>query len=156
MRAWVAAAMAALSLAAAPDARAGVYGDDLARCLVKSATPKDQTLLMTWIFAGMSGHPDVRKYASVTEAERESLNADGARLYERLMTVDCRTELVTALKYEGPNTIEAAFEVLGRVAMQGLMRHPAVVDWLAGLSAHFDAAKLEEIAREAGFATPGE
>jgi len=53
-----------LFLLASP-AVAGPYSDDLAKCLVRSTTPEDKTLLVQWMFATMAlqrelfAHPDV-------------------------------------------------------------------------------------------------
>ena len=49
--------VAALACAAAPPAGAGVFSDDLSKCLVASTTTRDQTDLVRWIFATAALHP---------------------------------------------------------------------------------------------------
>jgi hypothetical protein len=130
---------------------AGIYTDDLSKCLVKSSSPEDQTMFMQWIFALLSLNPAVEPLSSITSTQRDALNQRVARLYERLLLDDCRNETVDALKYEGPGAIEASFGVLGQVASRGLMTDPSVASarWS---TEYFDKGKWVELLKEAGFA----
>jgi hypothetical protein len=140
--------------ATAPAAQAGVYTDDLSKCLVKSANPADQQALILWIFAAMSAHPAVKPYTKVTDAQLQASNKQAGELMQRLLTIDCRPEAVAAIKYEGESAFTAAFSVLGQVAMRGLMADPSVTTAVGGISAGIDNAKLEALGREAGIPTP--
>lgn len=130
-------------------ASAGVYTDDLSKCLVRSAGPADQKALIVWIFGAMSVHPDIQGYAKMTAAERQTVSKSAALIMQRLMTVDCRAETVAALKYEGDSAIEAAFGVLGGVAMKGLMGDATVGLALAELGSYSDPAAFEALSAEA-------
>jgi hypothetical protein len=143
-----------LAISIADSARAGVYADDLAKCLVKSATAADQTTFVAWAFGAMSNHPAVRRYSNFTAAQREDLTRTVGMLYERLMTVDCRAETVAALKYEGDSAVAAGFNVLGQVAFRGLMTDPAVTSALESLGQVVDRKKFEALGVEAGMAQP--
>ena len=140
----------AVGLGLSGAARAGVYGDDLGKCLVRSATPADQTAFVAWAFSAMSAHPAVRQYSNFTDAQRTELNKRVGQLYERLLTVDCRKETIAALKYEGANSMEQSFSVLGQVAFRGLMTDPAVMKVMGGLTDGVDQKKIEALGREAG------
>ena len=78
--------------------RQGVLGlsDDLGKCLVRGATPSDQTTFVIWAFGAMSAHPAVKQYSNFTDAQRTELNRAVGKLYERLLTVDCRKETIAA------------------------------------------------------------
>jgi hypothetical protein len=143
------AAMAAAVAAGAP-AVAGVYQDDLTKCIVKSTSDGDKAILIQWVFAAMSGNEIVRKMSTVTPAQRSQLSQAYAQMSQRLLVTDCRTETVAALKYEGGGVIEQSFSTLGQVAMRGLMSGPAMRDALQELSAHFDKAKLVTLFKDAG------
>lgn len=108
-----AAAAFAISLGAAGAAQAGIYGDDLSKCLVRSSTPADQTTFVAWAFGAMSAHPAVRQYSNFTDAQRTELSKTVGKLFERLLTVDCHAETVAALKYEGAQGMEQSFSILG-------------------------------------------
>ena len=140
----------ALGAGAAGPAQAGVYSDDLAKCLVRSATPSDQTSFVIWAFSAMSAHPAVRQYSNFSDAQRTQLNRDVAKLYERLLTVDCHAETVAALKYEGAVGMEQSFSLLGQVAFRGLMTDPDVTKQFAALGQGLDVQKLESLGKEAG------
>jgi len=131
-------------------ASAGIYSDDLAKCLVKSSSADDQLVLIQWIFAAMALHPAVLPYANISAEQRVAFDTKAGQLMGRLMTVDCRNEEIAALKFEGPSSIEASFSVLGEVAMRGIMTDPHVTKGMEGLDAHFDNAKLQELFRDAG------
>lgn len=136
--------------ATASSVQAGVYTDDLSKCLVTATKPADQSALVVWIFALMSAHPDVRPYSSLTDAQRIETNKRGADVMVRLLTEDCRSQTVAALKYEGETAITASFKVLGEVAMRGLMTDPSVAKGLAQVGSYMDMNKLEALGKEAG------
>lgn len=146
---WAAALCGAV-LAGATQASAGVYTDDLSRCLVESTTAKDQKSFMTWMFFALALHPDVRQYANITPQQREGQDQLTARMIERLVTVDCRVETVKSLKYEGGNAIGAAFNVFGQSAARGLMSDAEVNKGLQNLATYVDAAKFDAVRAEAG------
>ena len=137
----------ALSLAGLPSDRAvaGVYSDELAKCLVRSTTDADKTYLMRWLFASMAVHPAVRSITSVSDAERTELNKNAAKLFERLITETCKTQTQEAVKYEGPATLQSSFEVLGQVAGRGLMSDPGVSKSMAEFANYLDKQKLDRV-----------
>jgi hypothetical protein len=125
-----------LTIACAPlTVQAGVYSDDLSRCIVRSSTADDRLMLMKWIFSAISLHPAVQPMTSVTPEQRDLLAQQAAALTSRLLTSDCRAETVAALKYES-SAFQGAFELLGRVAMSDLMTEPSVASGVGGASAY--------------------
>lgn len=149
-RSFAALALLVTCLAAAPTAQAGVYTDDLSKCLVKAADPDDQKDLIIWVFAAMSSHPAVKPYSNIAGPQQDAFNKQAGALMQRLLTVDCRTEAVASLKYEGAQAIPAAFNVLGQVAMRGLMTDPSVAKGIASIASGIDNEKLEALSKEAG------
>jgi hypothetical protein len=135
-------------------AHAGVYTDDLTKCLVKHTGDADRTAFLVWMFSSMSVHPAVQGYSKINDAQREELSKHAAVLLQRLMTEDCRTDTVAALKYEGASAIEASFNVLGQVAMRDLMSDPAVRKGFELLGSQMDIAKFEALGKEAGVSPP--
>ena len=130
-------------------ASAGIYTDDLSRCLVKSASEDDKTVLMKWVFGLMSASPAVGPMVSITPEQRKALNKQGAALFERLIITDCHKEAVAAIKFEGDNALETSFGVLGQVAVRGLMTAPAVNAELETFASYFDKDKLKALGEEA-------
>src|SRR5262249_8155843 len=132
-------ALLALTLLSAR-ASAGIYGDELAKCLVSSTSPKDQTDLVRWIFAAAALHPDVASICSVSAAERPAMSKAVAELFQRLLTNSCRKEFASAVQYEGATVIESSFSVLGQVAMRSLMSNAEVAKGLGELDTFIDRA----------------
>jgi hypothetical protein len=136
---------ALLAIQASAPALAGPYADDMAKCLVKSTSPTDRSDLVKWLFASAVMHPEIRPIASVSQEQRDGLNRTTARLFERLLTESCRAETQNAIKYEGPATFEASFNVLGQVAGRELFSDPSVAQSISGLMHYVDKSKLEAI-----------
>jgi hypothetical protein len=150
MKRAVVAACTMVVLGVVSSAEAGVYGDDLSKCLVRSATPSDQTSFVVWAFSALSAHPAVRQYSNFTDAKRDELNVVVGKLFERLLTVDCHSEAVAALKYEGAGGMTQSFSVLGQVAFRGLSSDPAVTAQFAGITKGVDEKRMAALAAEAG------
>ena len=142
------AAAAVLALGAAGAAEASPATDAYADCLVKATSPADKTELMVWVFSALSAHPAVKPYASVTDAQRAETSKTAARLLERLVTQDCRKETVAAIRADGPSSIQAAFKVLGQVAVAGLVQDPAVAKAMALVTTELDMAKFQYLGEE--------
>lgn len=143
----VAAIGAAFSLAllASQSTNAGPYSDEMAKCLVTSTSEADKNFLVKWMFAAAALHPAVKSISSVTDAQRNELNVKTAKLFERLLTESCKSQVQRAIKYEGQGTIESAFQVLGQVAARGLFSDPSVAGFIAQLGSHVDAKKIESV-----------
>ena len=131
--------------AVATPVAAGPYSDDLAKCLVKSTTDSDKNLLMKWMFAGASLHPEVKDIAPVTDAQRDALNRSTAAMVQRLLTVACRQELQVSVKYQGPIVLQNSFQVLGQVAGTGLFSHPSVSGFLSEFAKYLDKAAFDVV-----------
>lgn len=130
----------------ASTAHAGVYSDDMGKCLVSATSQADKTDLVRWIFATAALHPEVASIASVSQEQRERMDRDIAALFERLVTEDCRNEAREAIRYEGVNTaFESSFALLGKVAMQELMTNPEVNAGFEGFTKHLDEQKFETL-----------
>lgn len=139
------AATVATALLGSNAARAGVYGDDLTKCLVSSTTDADKALLMKWIFSAMSLNKEVASYVDIPKDVRDRINQDAGGLYMRLLTDSCKAQTSDAFKYEGQAAIGAAFTVLGQVASQGLFGDPAVVAGMTDMTRHIDEDKLKAV-----------
>lgn len=155
MNRFVKSAAAAAALAAAvPAGAAQIHTDALSKCLVAKSDPGDRTLLVQWIYSAMSVHPAVRGAGSVSAPKRQDLHTRAARLLERLMLKDCRSETVAAVRYDGVGAIEKAFGVLGEVAMTDLMAHPDVNRELEAMAREVDQERMGALGREAAAPAP--
>jgi hypothetical protein len=141
---------AALSIAASAPAQASTYSDALTRCLTQKTTLSDSGVLVRWVFAGMALSPVVRSMTNVTEAQRDALTREAGKLFERLLTVDCRAETVEAMKHDGMEVIQVSFGALGEHAMGVIIQDPQVLAAFAGAIRYVDMNKLTALVLEAG------
>jgi hypothetical protein len=135
-------------------ASAGIYTDDLSRCLVRSSSEQDRTLLTRWMFISMASNPAVKSLATVTPQVRTEANQGIARLFERLILTDCRKETIEALKYDGRGAFEAGFQTLGMVAGRELMMGPGMADETREMETLLHKDQWEALAKEAGVSAP--
>ncbi len=139
LKIWLMVVLTAVATAA----HAGPFTDEMSKCLVRSTSEADKTLLIKWIFAAMATHPDVKSLSGVTPEMGEQLNKETGKLVMRLLTQSCKTETRQAVNFEGEDTLKASFGVLGQVAMQGLMANAEVSNYFSGLEKHLDAKELQ-------------
>ncbi len=140
--------IAAAAVALCHTANAGIYSDDMARCLVASTSQKDKTALVRWVFANASLHPDVASISSVTPEARDALDREVATLLERLLTDSCRKQSSEAFKYEGAIAFQQSFGTLGQVAMHELMADRNVAASFQSFVKYLDKTKLQSIGIE--------
>ncbi len=131
-------------------ASAGIYTDDLSRCVVQASSAADQSVLVRWMFGAVSANPDIADMVKVTDAQRDETTRAFAAISERLILQDCRKQAILAVKYEGTSAFEAAFATLGQVAGRGLMSSPEASKQLSKLDTYLDDQKWKAFSAEAG------
>ena len=104
----IAIAMVVAVLAPAT-ASAGVYADDLGKCLVKATSVGDKATFTTWMFGVMSLNPAVHDLSKITPAQLNENDHKVAELFGRLVFKDCRTETLEAIKYEWDRLLSIQF-----------------------------------------------
>lgn len=124
---------------------AGPFTDQLSRCLVNKTTVADRELLIKWVYIAMSSHKAVRQYSNISAQIGDDMNKNTAELFMNLLTERCKSEAVKAHKYEKDIALKASFEMLGKVAMQGIMTAPSVSVYMGGLQKYIDKKKLDTI-----------
>ena len=118
------------------------YREALASCLKASANDADKQALVQWIFVMMSSHPDVAAFAKIDADKAGTISRDGAKLFERLIAVDCAGPMRAAIKQGGTDAIGDSFGILGEAAMDGLMKDPKVDAAIATSMDAIDAEKM--------------
>ena len=144
MRKSLAVALLALG-GGIPAAHAGLYTDDMSRCLVESSSKEDKATLVRWIFVALSQNSSISSLSAATPADIEKSNTAVGELFMRLLTEACAEKTKQAIKYEGGAAIQASFEVLGRVASSELFSDPKVAAVMEGLEKHVDKKKLDAL-----------
>jgi hypothetical protein len=134
---------------AAP-ASAGVFSDDLSRCLVNKTTDYDQRQLKRWMFSAFSLDPTLAPLARIDPQQRVQIRSAATAIYNRLLVSDCRKEAVAALKNEGSNALVPAFGVLGRATAQQIFKFPQADAEFDRFADGFDKEEVEKLFREAG------
>lgn len=119
-------------------AQAGPYSDALTRCMVDNTSRSEKMLFVKWIYAGMSKHPEVASMSTISNAQSIRLNQMTADLVTELMVKRCPHESKQGFRYEGEQSFRAAFEMLGKVAMQELMTNPSVNNYMSGIGNYID------------------
>lgn len=134
-----------VAASASPPAHAGVYGDDLAKCLVEKTSDGDKVLLAQWIYTVLSVHPSAASIGAVSAADRTDVAKKAGVVFEALLTDSCREQTTKAVKYEGVEAIGSSFKVLGGIATNTLMSDPAVAAESQNFIQYVDEAKIKAV-----------
>lgn len=126
-------------------AAAGPSTDALAACLADNTTGKDRKDMARWVFVGMSAHPEIRGLSNVTTREKDDLDKLMAALMTRLMTENCPAQARVAMQNEGTAAFQAAFGVIGKLAMQELMTSPDVNSSFSRYAKYIDQKKMDSV-----------
>jgi hypothetical protein len=129
---------------------AGPFADDMAKCLVNSATDADKTDLVRWMFSAMSLNPDLASMATISTKQRDELATKASNLFSRLLFDSCKSQVQQAMRNEGPQTLVYAFQILGEVAMRGIMADPHVAQSVQALGKSIDPARLKALMADTG------
>ena len=133
----------ALGVVLNASATAGDYTNALSSCLADSTTGKDRRDLARWIYVAMSQHPEMGRLSLIpAEAKEDAFKTTGS-LVTRLLSENCAPQAREAIKHEGPASFQAAFEVLGRLAMQELMTNGDVNAAISNIGRYADRKKLD-------------
>jgi hypothetical protein len=149
MRKSIAIGLLAGATALSTNVRAGIFADDLSRCLVSKTSVADKTVFIQWLFDAIAQNPDV-KATKVSDADLAADNKKMAGLVDRLLEVDCRPQTIEVLKNEGASGFTSSFEVFGKVAANNLFSNPKVSEYLGRYAKDMDQDKLKALATEAG------
>lgn len=136
--------LAAVLLATCGATHAGIYTDDLSRCLIEKSTSEDKIKLVKWMFTAMALHPAVQGLSSVSAQDREAANKAMAELMVDLLTVKCVDQAKKAVQYEGPVAIQTSFQLFGQIAGKELFSNPNVAAGLSGLEKYIDEKTMQQ------------
>lgn len=149
------AVMAAVGLGAQAHAQSATpaQGDApaaaLKTCIAGAVTAEDERLILRYVFFIMARHPDVSRYATISQDERTALDRDVGSMMTRLMVDQCGAEIRAIYKTGNKNVIEAAFgeafSGVGERGMKDLMTHPDVQVASMGFVSHMDMNKLVKL-----------
>ncbi|AZV47141.1 hypothetical protein C3L23_07595 [Nautilia sp. PV-1] len=124
---------------------AGVYTNQLIKCMVKNTTPQNITTLKKWMFFAFAQDSDLKKYAKISLKDKKEVNKEMGKYVTKLLTDKCAAELKNAVKYEGAKSISIAFEYLGRIAGSAITSSPDVKLFFSDLTKYVDMKKLDKI-----------
>ncbi len=103
-------------------------------------------MLTQWAFATLALDPDVAPLASISPAQRESLNQQAGSVVTSMLTDACPRQAQRAFANGGPGAIQNAFEIWGQWAITGVASEPHVMQGMAGLLQYIDIGKLMMLA----------
>lgn len=132
-------------------AHADSYADALSQCLIRSTTPADQKTVVRWAFAAMALDPDVAPMATITPAQRASIDQQAGALVTDLLARSCSQPAQQALMFEGPGAARTAFETWARWAITNLATEPHVMQGAGALLQYIDIGKLMSLIPLQGF-----
>jgi hypothetical protein len=116
----------------------------LSGCLSDNLTGKERKSLAKWIFLAMGTHPEIKSYSNASADDIKTNDEYMGKLITRLLTVDCPSKLKAAHDFD-PSSLQKAFEIMGRVAMQELLASTEVQKSITGYTKFTDLAKVSKV-----------
>ncbi|SIO25241.1 hypothetical protein [Halodesulfovibrio marinisediminis] len=92
------------------------YDQKLKKCLVRSATPKDNAMLALWAGLLMTQHTAVAHMVSISREEFSKVTEEAAKVYLRLAGDLCLDETYKALKYTGDEALNDSMQYLSNAS----------------------------------------
>ena len=117
----VVAACVAVTLSSLP-AKAGNEQERLSNCFLAKTARQDRVTLVRWNVANILQSPEMRLVADPDCAGIEQVNREMAKVFSRLMLVDCNAEVESAISSDGPDSIEIAMMHLSAVSSAELIQ----------------------------------
>lgn len=143
--------LAVLAVSGPVAAQAGAQSptpiEALSRCVAENTTGKDRKDLARWLFVAMSAHPEMKSISPAPREAADEVSRITGALFTRLMAETCRQQVRAAIQAGGPAAIQAAFGVLGQLAMQELMADKDVAATMGLLDRYVDREKLDAAMR---------
>ncbi len=113
-------------------------------CMVDALNGKERKTLAKWIFFAIAAHPEISSFANASKADIDATDKYVGELITRLLTTDCPAELKAANDSD-PMALQAAFEVVGAVAMQELMANDAVTRAISNYTNYADMDRINQV-----------
>src|SRR6202051_3641542 len=130
-------------------ASGGTFADTLATCMIHHMTQQENSLFIQWVFGALAAHPEVSALASMSDSQYESIAHGFASTTERMLTTQCRSEAIAAIRHEGNVSIQLAFQRVGQDSARQLMSNPQVNARMATYGKYLDTEKLNALGAEA-------
>lgn len=115
----------------------------LIKCFSDSTTGRDRKNLAKWLFTLMALHPDVANISAISTKDREETEKSVGLLFNRLFTETCRAEVKASFSSGDTSSAVAAFEYLGRLAMQELIADENVKNGFSNVNKYIDFKSLQ-------------
>jgi hypothetical protein len=131
--------------AAQPVAEQQAQSDALGNCLVMKSTGEDRLAFAGWMMASMALAPQLNGITIVSPEKRDQLNRQMARIFTRLIAVDCVDVSKPLFKSGNTRAFSSAFEVFGRMAMQELTSNPKEASALEEFTKYINESDFAEL-----------
>ena len=118
--------------------------DALSACFADNLNGKERKSLAKWMFFSMGAHPEIKSYLNVNSRDVRVSDEYVGALLTRLLTVDCSTRLKDAYSSD-PTSLQKAFEVVGKVAVQEIMTSDEVRKAINNYTQFADTAKINKV-----------
>ena len=131
----------AQQLTAVPNAASAALG----QCLVGHSTGNDRMLVAQWMGASLAMSPAMKDVVTIDAAKKDEIDRQMAKLFTRLMTVDCNAEMAVLVKNRDAHGIEAGSGRLGEMAMRELMQDPVTMQAMIAYARYIDPAAMAKL-----------
>jgi len=120
---------------------------ELGACLVGKTTGEDRVVVARWIAGAVASAPQVAALVKIDAAEKDQVDRAMAKVFTRLMTVDCLAQAKPLLKAGSRAGFEIVGESLGRIAVTELLNNPQASNSIEAYARYLDRQAFEQAAK---------
>ena len=112
------------------NSQAGLYADELGKCMINNASELDKNNLIQWMFISMSKHPLNAKRVDKNDLYEQLISVSVGKLISDLTMNKCRKETELTKNVEGASGIVFAVGMLTSYAAQSMYENPDVKNYM--------------------------
>ncbi len=130
--------MLANAAMAAEEADPAASSEALSKCLTMKSTGQDRLTFASWMVAALASAPQMKDVATIAPGKKDQLDREFARVFTRLIAVDCAELSRPLLKGRDKEAFRTGGETLGRMAMQELLSNPDAAKSMEAFAKYID------------------
>lgn len=110
-------------------AKASSYSDEFIKCINEKTSVSDRKNFGKWAFIAVAQNPEIQEIITIDREKAEEIGKNALGFIQQVYGVTCKNELALVKEKEGATAANNAMMYLGKISMQELDRHPAVLQF---------------------------
>ena len=129
------------------DAEQQAQAQLLGQCMVDKTTGADRIAVARWMLSSLASAPQMAGFVTIDAARKIEADKGIARVFTRLMVVDCPDLARPMFKAQNRAGFETAGGALGRIAMKELLANPDAIKALTNYVTYLNESDFAAVVK---------